>query len=180
MDFFRFLYYPLKDPNPRCRPRPILRHLRPNSPPLPRLRRNHYLAVRQFLRINSQKRPVSEAGTINPSNHSMNSLCSDSISYFVAQIVFANQRLNVDSENPTYSKDLLVRNVFENSIRGNMEHRAVTSSARFACRRMFSRIYSRKHEAPVRKSREHHTSRQPIKKHGEPRRGKGSRAIPKP
>ena len=29
-----------------------------------------------------------------------------------------------------------------------MEHRAVTSSVRFACRRMFSRIYSRKHEAP--------------------------------
>ena len=47
-------------------------------------------------------------------NHSMNSLRSDSISYFVAQIVFANPRLNIDSENPTYSKDLLVRNVFEN------------------------------------------------------------------
>ena len=43
----------------------------------------------------------------------MNSLRSDSISYFVAQIVFANPRLNIDSENPTYSKDLLVRNVFE-------------------------------------------------------------------
>ena len=71
-------------------------------------------------------------------NHSMNSLRSNSISYFVPQIVFANPRLNIDSENPTYSKDLFVRNVFENSIRGNMEHRAVTSSARFACRRMFS------------------------------------------
>ena len=47
-------------------------------------------------------------------NHSMNSLRSNSISYFVAQIVFVNPRLNIDSENPTYSKDLLVRNVFEN------------------------------------------------------------------
>ena len=46
-------------------------------------------------------------------NHSMNSLRSNSISYFVAQIDFANPRLNIDSENPTYSKDLLVRNVFE-------------------------------------------------------------------
>ena len=46
-------------------------------------------------------------------NHSMNSLRSNSISYFVALIVCANQRLNIDSENPTYSKDLFVRNVFE-------------------------------------------------------------------
>ena len=45
-------------------------------------------------------------------NHSMNSLRSDSISYFVAQIVFVNPRLNIASENPTYSKDLFVRNVF--------------------------------------------------------------------
>ena len=36
-------------------------------------------------------------------NHSMNSLRSNSISYFVPQIVFANPRLNIDSENPTYS-----------------------------------------------------------------------------
>ena len=56
MDFFRFVYYSFEGKNPRCRPRPILRHLRPNSPPLPRLRRNHCLIlVRQFLRINSQK-----------------------------------------------------------------------------------------------------------------------------
>ena len=107
-------------------------------------------------------------------NHSMNSLRSDSISY--------NPRLNIDSENPTYSKDLLVRNVFENLfeetwstvrlrallaslveecfrefIRGNMEHRAVTCSARFACRRMFSRI----------------CLRQPIKNHPDPLMGRG-------
>ena len=42
-------------------------------------------------------------------NHSMNSLCSNSISYFVAWL---KPRLNGDSENPTVSKDLFVRNVF--------------------------------------------------------------------
>ena len=57
----------------------------------------------------------SEAGTINPSNRSMNSLRSDSISYFVAQIAFRNQRLNNDSKDLHSSKDLLVRIVFENS-----------------------------------------------------------------
>ena len=56
---------------------------------------------------------VSEAGTINPSNHSMNSLRSDSISYFVAQIAYRNQRLNTDSKDLHSSNDLLVRNVFE-------------------------------------------------------------------
>ena len=45
--------------------------------------------------------------------HSMNSLRSNSISYFVPQIAFRNPRLNIVSENPTHSKDLLVRNVFE-------------------------------------------------------------------
>jgi len=40
----------------------------------------------------------------------MNSLRSNSISYFVAWL---KPRLNIDSENPTSSKDLLVRNVFE-------------------------------------------------------------------
>ena len=43
----------------------------------------------------------------------MNSLRSDSISYFVAQIAFRNQRLNNDSKDLHSSKDLLVRNVFE-------------------------------------------------------------------
>ena len=76
----------------------------------------------RFLRTNSLKRPVSEAGTINPSNHSMNSLRSDSISYFVAQIAYRNQRLNTDSKDLHSSKDLLVRNVFENSFEENMEH----------------------------------------------------------
>ena len=45
----------------------------------------------------------------------MNSLRSDSISYFVAQIAFRNQRLNNDSKDLHSSKDLLVRIVFENS-----------------------------------------------------------------
>ena len=52
----------------------------------------------------------------------MNSLRSDSISYFVAQIAFRNQRLNNDSKDLHSSKDLLVRNVFENSFEENMEH----------------------------------------------------------
>ena len=43
----------------------------------------------------------------------MNSLRSDSISYFVAQIAFRNQRLNNDSKDLHSSKDLLVRNVFD-------------------------------------------------------------------
>ena len=43
----------------------------------------------------------------------MNSLRSNSISYFVAQIAYRNPRLNVDSKNLHSSKDLLVRNVFE-------------------------------------------------------------------
>ena len=43
----------------------------------------------------------------------MDSLRSDSISYFVAQIAFRNQRLNIASKKYNSSKDLLVRNVFE-------------------------------------------------------------------
>ena len=58
----------------------------------------------------------------------MNSLRSNSISYFVPQIAFRNPRLNIDSKNLHSSKDLLVRNVFEESSdEENMEHRAVTS-----------------------------------------------------
>ena len=43
----------------------------------------------------------------------MNSLRSNSISYFVPQIAFRNRRLNIDSKNLHSSKDLFVRNVFE-------------------------------------------------------------------
>ena len=68
-----------------------------------------------FPRLYSRKRPVSEAGTINPSNRSMNSLRSNSISHFVAQIAHRNQRLNIDSKDLHSSKDLLVRNNFENT-----------------------------------------------------------------
>ena len=60
-----------------------------------------------------QKRPELRGRNTNSSNHSMNSLRSNSISYFVAQIAFRNQRLNIDSKNLHYSKDLFVRNVFE-------------------------------------------------------------------
>ena len=59
-----------------------------------------------------RKRPELRGRMSDFPNHSMNSLRSNSISYFVAQIVFVNPRLNIDSENPTYFKDLFVRNVF--------------------------------------------------------------------
>ena len=50
----------------------------------------------------------------------MNSLCSDSISYFVAQIAFCNPRLNIASKNHTSYKCLFVRNVFEAFIRSHV------------------------------------------------------------
>ena len=52
----------------------------------------------------------------------MNSLRSNSISHFVTQIANRNQRLNNDSKDLHSSKDLLVRNVFENSFEENMEY----------------------------------------------------------
>ena len=48
----------------------------------------------------------------------MNSLRSNSISYFVAQIAYRNPKLNIDSKNLHPSKDLLVRNVFEQGFGG--------------------------------------------------------------
>ena len=75
-----------------------------------------------------RKRPELGGRNTNSSNHSMNSLRSNSISYFVAQIAFRNQRLNIDSKNLHSSKDLLVRNVFEESRDvENMKHRAVST-----------------------------------------------------
>ena len=62
-----------------------------------------------------RKRPELGGRNTNSSNHSMNSLRSNSISYFVPQIAFRNPRLNIDSKNLHSSKDLLVRNVFEES-----------------------------------------------------------------
>ena len=62
-----------------------------------------------------RKRPELGGRNTNSSNHSKNSLSSNSFSYFVAQIAFRNPRLNVDSKNLHSSKDLLVRNVFERS-----------------------------------------------------------------
>ena len=60
-----------------------------------------------------RKRPELGGRNTNSSNRSMNSLRSNSISHFVAQIAYRNPRLNVDSKNLHSSKDLLVRNVFE-------------------------------------------------------------------
>ena len=61
-----------------------------------------------------QKRPELRGRNTNSSNHSKNSLRSNSFSYFVTQIAFRNPRLNIDSKNLHSSKDLFVRNVFEN------------------------------------------------------------------
>ncbi len=60
----------------------------------------------------TQKRPEFGGRNTNSLNHSKNSLCSNSFSYFVIQIAFRNPKLNVDSKNLHSSKDLLVRNVF--------------------------------------------------------------------
>ena len=97
----------------------------------------HFLSVarkKTEAKERARKRPELRGRNTNSSNHSMNSLRSNSISYFVPQIAFRNPRLNIDSKNLHSSKDLLVRNVFEESNDvENMKHRAVTSSARFAC-----------------------------------------------
>ena len=74
-----------------------------------------------------QKRPELGGRNTNSSNHSMNSLRSNSISYFVAQIAFRNPRLNIDSKNLHYSKDLLVRNVFERLAKRHGARSAVTA-----------------------------------------------------
>ena len=60
----------------------------------------------------TQKRPELGGRYTNSSNHSKNSLCSNSFSYFVIQIAFRNPKLNVDSKNLHSYKYLLVRNVF--------------------------------------------------------------------
>ena len=60
-----------------------------------------------------QKRPELRGRNTNSSNHSKNSLRSNSFSYFVVQIAFRNPKLNVDSKNFHSYKYLFVRNVFE-------------------------------------------------------------------
>ena len=67
-----------------------------------------------------RKRPGLRGRLSDFPNHSMNSLRSNRISYFGAWL---KPRLNDDSENPTASKDLFVRNVFERFIPEN-PHRA--------------------------------------------------------
>jgi hypothetical protein len=85
-----------------------------------------------------QKRPELRGRNTNSSNHSMNSLRSNSISYFVAQIASRNQRLNIDSKNLHSSKDLFVRNVFEElrlDERYTNTHRASLRSKTFRTKR---------------------------------------------
>ena len=60
-----------------------------------------------------RKRPELGGRYTNSSNHSKNSLRSNSLSYFVVQIAFRNPKLNIDSKNLHPYKYLLVRNVFE-------------------------------------------------------------------
>ena len=67
-----------------------------------------------FLEYILENGPELGGRNTNPSNRSMNSLRSNSISHFVAQIAHRNQRLNIDSKDLHSSKDLLVRSVFEN------------------------------------------------------------------
>ena len=74
-----------------------------------------------------RKRPVLRGRLSDFPNHSMNSLCSNSISYFVAWL---KPRLNDDSENPTDSKDLFVRNVFLDLSKKHGARSAVTSLPR--------------------------------------------------
>ena len=64
-----------------------------------------------------RKRPELGGRNHDFSKHSMNSLRSNSISYFVAQIACCNPRLNIASKNHTSYKCLLVRNVFEGAKR---------------------------------------------------------------
>ena len=74
----------------------------------------HFLSVarkKTEAKERARKRPELRGRNTNSSNHSMNSLRSNSISYFVPQIAFRNPRLNIDSKNLHSSKDLFVRNV---------------------------------------------------------------------
>jgi hypothetical protein len=76
----------------------------------------HFLSVarkKTEAKERARKRPELRGRNHDFSKHSMNSLRSNSISYFVAQIAFCNPRLNIASKNHTSSKDLFVRNVFE-------------------------------------------------------------------
>ena len=76
----------------------------------------HFLSVtrkKTEAKERARKRPELGGRNTNSSNHSMNSLRSNSISYFVAQIAYRNQRLNNDSKDLHSSNDLLVRNVFD-------------------------------------------------------------------
>ena len=123
-----------------------------------------------------RKRPELRGRLSDFPNHSMNSLRSNSISYFVAQIAFRNQRLNNDSENPTSSKDLFVRNVFEDLSEETCSTKCGARLCRFACEECF-RVGLRYDE---RRRLTTSVVGGASGRHGEPQRGKGSRAIPKP
>ena len=65
-----------------------------------------------------QKRPELGGRKSDFRNHSKNSLCSNSFSCRFTCLAISDTRIEEDSENSTFSKDLLVRNVFENLSEG--------------------------------------------------------------
>ena len=98
-----------------------------------------------------QKRPELGGRKSDFRNHSKNSLCSNSFSCRFTCLAISDTRIEEDSENSTFSKDLLVRNVFEDLFPETWSAKCGNELARLACPRMFSRIYSKKrHRSPVR------------------------------
>ena len=132
----------------------------------------HFLSVarkKTEAKERARKRPELRGRNTNSSNHSMNSLRSNSISYFVPQIAFRNPRLNIDSKNLHSSKDLFVRNVFEELRDEKAFHTsAVTALPLGSSKIVFEWGFGGK---------------PPLEKYGEPcrgcspRKGKGSRAM---
>ena len=70
-----------------------------------------------------QKRPELGGRKSDFRNHSKNSLCSNSFSCRFTCLAISDTRIEEDSENSTFSKDLLVRSVFEELIRERHEVR---------------------------------------------------------
>ena len=161
MDFFRFVYYSFEGKNPRCRPWSILRHLRPEPPPLPRLRWDYFIVrllwgwvfssnkfSKTLLRPFGSKRAELErclGGRNNKSFKSLNELAAlRQLLMSICLFRLRYTRIEEDSENSTPSKDLLVRNVFEDSSEKTWGTKCGYELARFACRRMFLRIHLKK------------------------------------
>ena len=72
-----------------------------------------------------QKRPELGGRKSDFRNHSKNSLCSNSFSCRFTCLAISDTRIEEDSENSTFSKDLLVRNVFEENMKHEVRLRAL-------------------------------------------------------